>query len=126
MNLLLDTHAILWFLIGDRQLSPRARRTIEVGRIRTFVSAISGYELTYRNRRRKLEFPFGRDFAADVRDSNFTILPVTLEHAIEAGQLGGPHGDPWDRVLIAQAGIENLIVVTKDQVFEDYGVRILW
>jgi PIN domain nuclease of toxin-antitoxin system len=126
MNLLLDTHAVLWFLMGNRHLSVRARGAIESGRNRVFVSAVSGYELTYKNRRSKLQFPFGRDFAVAVCDANFCIISITLEHAIDAGQLGGLHGDPWDRVLIAQARADDLIVVTRDQVFEDYGVRTLW
>lgn len=126
MNLLLDTHSILWFLMGNRQLSHRARRTIEFGRNRISVSAISGYELVYKSLRGKLEFPFDKVILMEIRNAHFTVLPVSLEHAIEAAQLGGLHGDPWDRVLIAQARIENLIVVTRDRAFAEYGVRTLW
>jgi len=126
VNLLLDTHSIIWFLMGDRRLSHRARRAIEFGRNWISVSAISGYELVYKSLRGKLEFPIGADIVAEIRNAHFTVLSVSLEHAIEAAQLGGPHGDPWDRVLVAQARIENLIVVTRDRAFAEYGVRTLW
>jgi PIN domain nuclease of toxin-antitoxin system len=66
------------------------------------------------------------DLLPAVRQSRFGTLALTLEHAVEAGNLPGPHRDPWDRMLIARAPIERLTVVTTDAVFRDYGVPVLW
>src|SRR5215510_16596420 len=128
MRLLLDTHALLWWLDGDRRLSLKARRAIADQANVILVSAASAWEITTKARLGKL--PGATDVAADVAacvtDQGFVPLDITLLHAQRAGRLPGEHRDPFDRMLIAQAQIEDLAVVTNDEVFDEYGVARLW
>jgi PIN domain nuclease of toxin-antitoxin system len=126
MRLLLDTHALIWWLTDDGHLSARARRAIEASDNQIFASACSGYEIAYKQQRGRLPSPLPIPIADLIRRAFFTPLPITAEHAEAAGKLPGPHRDPWDRILIAQAGIEGLEVVTIDKVFSDYNVPVLW
>lgn len=128
MRLLLDTHTLVWWLNGDRRLSRRGRRLIGDERNVVYVSAVSAWEITTKARLGKL--PRALDVAADVpgcvTSQGFTGLDVTLEHGQRAGALGGPHRDPFDRMLVAQAQAEDLPVVSNDPVFDEYGVRRIW
>ncbi len=126
MRLLLDTHALLWFLAGHRRLSARARRAIENTRSTIFVSAVSGYELAYKQRLGQLEIQLVQQLMDYVRRSGMVEIPVSLLHTLEAGGLPVEHKDPWDRVLVAQARLEDLTLVTKDEVLASYGIRTLW
>lgn len=121
MRLLLDTHALLWWLDGDRRLSLKARRAIRDEPNSILVSAVSAWEITTKARLGKL--PGAVDVAADVAGcvagQGFSSLDITILHAQRAGSLSGEHRDPFDRVLIAQAQLE-------DEVFDDYGVRRFW
>jgi PIN domain nuclease of toxin-antitoxin system len=128
MRLLLDTHAFLWWLDGDRRLSRRARALIGDARQQVFVSAASAWEIATKARLGKL--PGAEDVAADivgcVASQDFTPLAISLAHAQAAGRLGGEHRDPFDRVLAAQALIEALPLLTNDPAFEAFGVPTLW
>jgi PIN domain nuclease of toxin-antitoxin system len=128
VRLLLDTHAFLWWLDGDRRLSLKARRLIGNEINAVLVSAASAWEITTKTRLGKL--PGARDVAADVvgciASQGFIPLDITVLHAQRAGGLGGDHRDPFDRMLIAQAQLEDVAVVSDDQVFDDYDVRRLW
>jgi|SRR5438067_363359 len=128
MRLLLDTHALLWWLDGDRRLSRRARTAIGEAENTVFVSAASAWEITTKNRLGKL--PGAADVAADVAGAvsgqGFTPLDITIVHAQRAGRLPGEHRDPFDRMLIAQSQVEDLQIVTDDSVFDAYGVERLW
>jgi PIN domain nuclease of toxin-antitoxin system len=124
--LLLDSHALYWFLRGDRKLSGPAKRAIENGRNELFASAVTGYELTLKAVQGGLDPAFLAGLEDYARRGQIRILPVTMEHAVVAAELPGPHGDPWDRILMAQARIERLIVVTRDKAFSNYGFRVLW
>jgi PIN domain nuclease of toxin-antitoxin system len=128
VRLLLDTHAFLWWLDGDRRLSPKARRAIANASNSVLVSAASAWEITTKARLGKL--PGATDVAADVAGSvgsqGFTPLDITVLHAQRAGNLGGEHRDPFDRILIAQAHLEDVAVVSDDDVFDRYGVRRFW
>ena len=126
MRLLLDSHALIWFLLGKKQISGAARRAIENSRNNVFVSAASGYEIAIKCMQGKIDFAVLDTLSLALRDARFTDLPVTITHAIGAGELAGPHRDPWDRLLIAQARIESLTIVTTDPEFEAYGVKTLW
>ena len=128
MNLLLDTHALLWWLFGDPKFSSKARTVIEKSDQRVWVSSASAWEIATKVRIGKL--PEIGDVAeklpAYLRRERFEALPISLDHALAAGTLPGPHKDPFDRMLIAQARIEKLRVVSIDSVFKQYGVPVLW
>ena len=128
MRLLLDTHALLWWLDGSRRLSRKARAAIGDEANGVFVSAASAWEITTKARLGKL--PGAVDVAADVAGcvagQGFSAMDVTILHAQRAGRLPGHHRDPFDRMLIAQAQLEDLPVVTDDDVFDGYGVTRFW
>jgi PIN domain nuclease of toxin-antitoxin system len=128
MRLLLDTHALLWWLDGDARLSKRARAAIGDVRTVCLVSAASAWEITTKARLGKL--PGALEVAADIsgclRSQQFTPLDITVDHAQRAGSLPGAHRDPFDRMLIAQSQAENLPLVSSDDVFDGYGVVRIW
>lgn len=128
MRILLDTHALLWWLDGDRRMSRKARQMVGSDETTVLVSAASAWEITTKYRLGKL--PGAADVAADVMacllDQNFTPLDITLSHAQRAGLLPGPHRDPFDRMLIAQAQSEDIPLVSIESVFDRYGVRRIW
>ena len=128
MRILLDTHALLWWLDGDRRLSQRARRLIDSDQTAVLVSAASAWEICTKFRLGKL--PGAAAVAADLMgcldSQGFAPLSITVDHAQRAGSLPGPHRDPFDRVLIAQAQAEDLPLVTIDPVFGLYGVKVIW
>ncbi len=128
MRLLLDTHALLWWLAGDRQLSFTARRAISDQQYEVFVSAASAWEVTTKHRLGKLPMagPLAVDFAREVRRQGFTPLPISLEHAQVAGALSNDHRDPFDRMLVAQAREEKLALVSNETVFDRFGVKRVW
>jgi PIN domain nuclease of toxin-antitoxin system len=128
VRLLLDTHAFLWWLDGDRRLSLKARRLIANDTNAVLVSAASAWEITTKSRLGKL--PGAQDVAADVvgciAGQGFVPLDITVLHAQRAGGLAGEHRDPFDRMLIAQAQLEDVAIVSDDRVFDDYDVRRIW
>jgi PIN domain nuclease of toxin-antitoxin system len=128
VRLLLDTHAFLWWLAGDRQLPAAARGHIAKADNLVFVSAASAWEIATKVRVGKL--PSAADMAADIpgalASEGFAPLPVTVGHAQRAGSLPGPIRDPFDRMLIAQSLIEGLPLVTNEAVLEAYGVIRIW
>lgn len=128
MRLLLDTHAFLWWLAGNRRLSPAARRAVDDTSNDVVVSAATAWEITTKHRVGKL--PEAEAVALDVTGSiasqGFDELAITVEDAERAGRLPGTHRDPFDRMLIAQALARNLTVVSIDAVFDGYGVSRLW
>ncbi|MBI5479040.1 MAG: type II toxin-antitoxin system VapC family toxin [Deltaproteobacteria bacterium] len=128
MRVLLDTHALLWWLDGDRRLPPRVRKLLGDAATTVFVSAASVWEITTKARLGKL--PGALEVAADVpaclASQGFLGLSVTVEHAQRAGTLPGDHRDPFDRMIIAQAMTEDLPVVTADPAFAPFPVRRVW
>lgn len=127
MRVLLDTHALVWWLLGDRKLSPTARRTIESASV-VFVSAASAWELSTKARLGK--WPEAKelvdDLAAWVNRQGMTELAVTLDHGARAGSLPGSHRDPFDRMLAAQCQAEALVIISADLAFDVFGVRRVW
>ena len=127
-RLLLDTHAFLWWLAGDENLSVRARDAIgeEVDLI--FVSAASVWEISTKYRLGKLPGASAivNDLAAVIEGQGFLDLPITVRHAQAAGALPGPHRDPFDRMLIAQALLDDLALVSNERAFGAYGVQQFW
>lgn len=128
MRLLLDTHALLWWLAGDEQLPLKVRKALADRRHEIVVSAASAWEVTTKHRLGKLPMagPLAVDFDREVRRQGFTALPISMVHAQVAGALPGSHRDPFDRVLIAQAREERIALVSNERVFDDYGVSRYW
>jgi PIN domain nuclease of toxin-antitoxin system len=89
-------------------------------------TAVGGYEISYKQRLGKLAAEIPGDLAKALRDARIPARPVTLEHMVAAGQLPGPHRDPWDRLIMAQAVKDGFTVGTLDPVFRDYGVPVCW
>lgn len=128
MRVLLDTHALLWWLAGDKSLSRRARLVIADEDNEIFVSAASAWEVSTNHRIGKLPGagPLVVDFAREVRQQGFSELPITLDHGQVAGALPGVHRDPFDRMLVAQAREEKMALVSNDAVFDAFGVERIW
>ena len=129
MRLLLDTHAFLWWVLADPKLSRRARTAIDDDTENdVVVSAASAWEITTKYRIGKL--PDARVVAADVSGAvaaeGFNEIAISVRHAQRAGDLVGHHQDPFDRMLIAQAMLEGLTLVSNERTFDAYGVRRLW
>lgn len=128
MRVLLDTHTLLWWLDGDRRLSRRARALIGDEANEVLVSAVSAWEIAIKARLGKL--PGALDVAADVAgclaSQGFDSLEITVRHAQRAGGLAWAHGDPFDRMLVAQTQLEDLPIVSRDQVFDECAVTRLW
>jgi PIN domain nuclease of toxin-antitoxin system len=128
VSLLLDTHAFVWFFLGDDRLPPRLREFILAYEADIFVSAISAYEMAQKYR---LGFwpeigPLLNDFDLLTERARFRRLDVTALHAVRAGLLATVHRDPFDRILVAQAGVERLRVVSKDKQLEALGAERVW
>ena len=128
MQLLLDTHAFLWWLDGNRRLSDTARRAIEDAANDIVVSAVSAWEITTKHRIGKLPRAeaVARDVAGAIASQGFEELAITVTDAERAGRLPGPHRDPFDRILIAQALGHDVAVVSLDRAFDRYGVNRIW
>jgi PIN domain nuclease of toxin-antitoxin system len=127
VNLLLDTQALLWWRHGTRKLGSRARAAIDHEAADVRVSAASAWEIATKFYAGRLTLPTPPEawIAAALVHSGFRPLAMTVEHAVAAGALPQVHGDPFDRMLIAQAQLENLTIVTSDTVFDAYDVKVI-
>ena len=129
MRLLLDTHALVWWLAGDPSLSTDAKAAIIDPENEIFVSAVSVREIATKYRIGRL-LPQAAELALDLSGAlasqGFIELPITILHGQTAGSLPGPHSDPFDRMLIAQATPADLVLVSNEALFDRYAVRRLW
>jgi len=127
MRLLLDTHTLLWWLSGDAALSTPARTAIADEANSVFISAASAWEIATKHRIGKLPgvAAIVADLDGAITDQGFVGLPISLRHGQVAGALPGPRRDPFDRMLIAQAMLEHLVLVSNEQPFDAYVGR-LW
>jgi PIN domain nuclease of toxin-antitoxin system len=126
-RILLDTHALIWWLEGGTKLSPAARQAIADPGQTVLVSAASAWEIAIKQHSGKFRVPsLLKDFQGRLQVEGFVELPISVEHAVNAGALPGPHKDPFDRVLIAQSLIENAAIVTRDRWFRRYGAPCIW
>jgi PIN domain nuclease of toxin-antitoxin system len=128
LRFLLDTHTLLWWMTNDPHLSKAAHALIEDDGNISLVSAASAWEIATKVRLGRLPAAANlvQDFVTDLADLRIQILVVTAEHGIRAGLLPGPHKDPFDRMLIAQALTENIPLVSNDRALDGYGVQRLW
>ena len=127
-DVLLDTHAMLWFLWDDSRLSGPAKSLIEDANNRKLVSIASCWEIAIKVGLGKLDLgESSRSFLPrEIARNNFELLSINLDHTTMVEGLVAHHRDPFDRLLIAQAMIEGLSVVSADAVFDEYGVSRLW
>ena len=126
--MLLDTHAFLWATTDDPRLSQAARGLIEDPEIELLLSAASVYELVWKASARGMRLPDDPATWVRTRMLAFGVraLPVTDDHAALAASLPPIHKDPWDRILIAQAQLEGIPLVTIDSRIRQYDVEIIW
>ncbi len=127
MNLLLDTQALLWWKGGSRKLGRRARRAIESEAVTVRVSAASMWEMAIKiqSGRLTLKKPLEAWMPEGLERDGFLLLSVSVEHAVAVASLPAHHHDPFDRMLVAQARVEGLTLVTSDAAFDEYDVRVL-
>lgn len=123
MSFLLDTHILLWFLENDPKLSNQVRQVITNPKNLIFVSAISAWEISIKQFLGKLIAPSNLEEA--LRFSRLEVLAMILVHGIKVADLPMHHKDPFDRMLIAQALVEGLTIITVDQKFKFYNVPLL-
>lgn len=128
MRLLLDTHALIWWLSGDERLSGRAREAIQMTDDAVLVSAVSAMEVSTKFRLGKLPQAgrLAQDFEAIIQGQGFTELPISIRHGRIAGTLQVAHKDPFDRLLIAQSLAEDVPLVSNETLFDDFGVTRVW
>ena len=128
MNLLLDTHTLLWFIAGSSSLSASARTLIEDAENDKFVSIVSIWETAIKisTGKMSLSSPFDTLFPRQLEINGFELLPVKVEHTSLVTTLPFHHRDPFDRLLIAQGIVEDFAIVTTDSDFSDYAIKLLW
>jgi PIN domain nuclease of toxin-antitoxin system len=123
VNLLIDAHVLCWWIADQPELAVEARAAIADPDNIVGVSTATIWELAIKQAAGRLEFD--GDFAEELEANRFDILPIALDHAMAAATLPPHHNDPFDRMLIAQAQIERLTIVTRDRRIPQYGVPVL-
>lgn len=128
MKLLLDTHALIWWFQGNEKLGAAARQRLDAGTDQVLASVVSVFEIMTKRKLGKLADidELTNNFAGYFRHQMFDVLPLSLAHAELAGSLPIPHKDPFDRLLIAQAQVEQALLVSNEALFDQFGVRRLW
>lgn len=128
MDLILDTHALVWLLLGDAKLGSAQRQLIENPENRIFVSAVSIYEIAnkFRIGRMPDAGPILKLAEENFSTFDWVLLPINMQHARLAGGLPSPHRDPFDRLLAAQSIRENVPVVTVDAAISELGAMVVW
>ena len=128
MRTLLDTHAFLWWLAGSARLSRSAQHAISDEANEILISAASAWEIVTKYHLGKLPSAelVALDISGTIADQGFEELAISVDDAARAGALPGPHRDPFDRMLIAQALARNLVLISFEGCFDPYGVRRLW
>ena len=128
MKYLLDTHALIWFIEGDNQLSDHARQLIENEANELFISVASLWEMAIKVSIGKLNLvqPFETLFPSQLEANSIEILGVSVDHLKEVSGLPFHHRDPFDRLMIAQAKVEGFPIISVDAAFDAYGVRREW
>ena len=128
MSLLLDTQALLWFLLDDSRLTDKARTAIIELETRVLVSPASLWEIAIKVSLGKYELPepFERFWNDQLQANHMTLLPISITHTACVAELPFHHRDPFDRLIIAQAMVEGVPVVSSDRMFDQYDVDRVW
>lgn len=128
MRVLVDTHVFLWWVEGDRALPAKARAVLADPENECLISLVSAWELAIKASlgKLKLALPVKRYFVENVAANGFRMLNIEIAHVGRVETLAKHHGDPFDRLLIAQALEENIAVVTADPIYRKYGVKRIW
>lgn len=128
MNILLDTHAFLWWITDDAQLSATARRLIKDSGNTLYWSAASSWEVGIKYALGRLPLPEAPEIflAQELAENQIESLPITDRYAFQAGRLPRHHKDPFDRMLIAQAMTDSLVLLSCDSFFDLYDVQVMW
>ena len=128
MRALLDTHTFLWWITDDQRVSSRVRRILRNGSNEVFLSSVSGWEIIIKAQlgRLKLADDPARFIQEQIRLNSFQSLPVEMKHALHLFSLPTHHKDPFDRMLIAQAQLEGLPILTADTQIGLYSVEVIW
>ncbi|SRR5579871_978733 len=127
MGLLLDTHTFLWCLLGDAKLSPQTRQRVTSPASAVLLSVVSIWEISIKISRGNLNLPesLTSNWSAAIEASQFRPLSISFDHALAVRALPFHHRDPFDRMLVAQAQVEGLTIVTADPMFARYDVPII-
>ena len=125
MRLLLDSHALLWALLDDPKLSETARALVTDEGNEVFYSPVSLYELLFKATRGRMR-PEAMLLLEAARESGIDELGLATPHLVHAARLDWEHGDPWDRILLAQATLEDMGLISVDKVFDDLTDRRIW
>lgn len=127
MQHLLDTHTIIWFINGDKELSDKAKQIIEKDSAANYVSVASLWEIAIKISLGKLELhqPFSA-IKHQLDENGFNLLPVTWQDTLLIASMPFHHRDPFDRILIAQGINNNLNIITRDDQFKNYAVSVIW
>jgi PIN domain nuclease of toxin-antitoxin system len=128
MNLIVDTHTVLWAVDDTARLSPAATAAVQDPANRLLLSAASLWEVAIKVGLQKLvlALPYRQWMTRAVADLGLTVLPVTIEYAAVQSELPDHHRDPFDRLIVAQAIVEGVAVVSADATFDVYGIRRVW
>jgi len=127
MNLLLDTHTLIWFLEGDVNLSTVAKEQIENPANTSFVSLATFWEIAIKVNINKLEMQIAiQDLKQLIWKNGMEVLPITIEDTFFVSQLPFYHKDPFDRLLIAQAVNGNILLLSRDEAMQLYNVQTIW
>ena len=127
MNYLVDTHAVIWFITADKKLPQATKSIIEDETNNCFVSIATFWEIGIKYSLGRLDLQGGLNDIFDIiLDSGFSLLPITPQHIVKNSDLEFHHQDPFDRLIIAQAIVEGLKVISKDQYFKNYDIEIVW
>lgn len=121
MRFLIDTHVFLWFVSNAKELSQTAKTIIEDGNNEIFISIASLWEISIKTALGKLSIKGNYESVIDdLNDNSIQILPISFAHTVEQNQLPFHHRDPFDRIIISQAIVENIDFISADAVFDDY------
>jgi len=127
MNYLIDTHAIIWFITDDGKLPVKTKELIENKENQCFASLASFWEIGIKNSIGRLELNSSLENIFEIiENSGFQVLPITTQHILKNSSLDFHHQDPFDRILIAQAFVEHLTIISRDNQFKNYGVPVVW
>ena len=128
MRILLDTHAFLWWIANDQRLSQRSIEFISDGSNELLLSVASGWEIAIKVGLGRLDIPepLDRFISEQLFRNHIGVLPVQLSHALQVHKLPQLHRDPFDRMLITQAQVESLSILSSDKRFADYDIEVLW